>query len=61
MLVNTFINRIRVLEQSDCFIRGINSRPTTNTCRRIVKRIGLEKRKTNVFKIENKKLYEKLK
>lgn len=61
MIINTFINRIRVLDKSDYFIRGINCRPITGTCRRTVKKIGLEKRKNNLYILEDNKLYEKLK
>ncbi|MBQ6538799.1 MAG: YgjV family protein [Bacilli bacterium] len=61
MLINTFINRIRVLDKEDYFIRGINARPNTNTCRRIVRKIGLSRRKNNLYVLEDNKLYEKLK
>ena len=62
MLVNTFINRIRVLDQNDYFIRGINSRPANNTCKKIVRQIGLKKKKKkNIYILEGNNLYEKLK
>ena len=63
LLINTFINKIRLLEKDDYFIRGINSIPRNKDYKKIIKGIGLieKNKKDNLYYLEEEKLYKKLK
>jgi hypothetical protein len=45
LMINSFINKVRILENEDYFIKGINATPNNKIFKKIIRSIGLKKKK----------------